>query len=303
MSTILRLGTRASPLALWQANHVADLLRKVAPHQPVELVTVETTGDQVRDKPLSQIGGDGLFTKQIQLALLDNTVDIAVHSLKDLPTTFVEGLILAAVPPRGPTGDALISRRHKSFDALPQGAIVATSSLRRRAQILHRRPDLRMADIRGNVETRLRKLSEGDIDATILAQAGLERLGLTDHITEILDSVWMLPAVGQGALGLECRAEDRATQSLLQKLNDPPTSAAARAERAMLRVLGGGCQVPIGAKTRIDNRMLTLHGAVLTPDGRQRIAAEISGSLDDAETLGERLAHDLLSRGASDLLK
>src|SRR5580765_6302904 len=155
MSTILRLGTRASPLALWQANHVADLLRKVAPHQPVELVTVETTGDQVRDKPLSQIGGDGLFTKQIQLALLDNTVDIAVHSLKDLPTTFVEGLILAAVPPRGPTGDALISRRHKSFDALPQGAIVATSSLRRRAQILHRRPDWRMADMRGYVETRL----------------------------------------------------------------------------------------------------------------------------------------------------
>src|SRR5436190_797004 len=203
--TPLRIGTRGSPLALWQAHHVADLLRAVSPDRPIELVEIQTIGDQVRDVPLVQLGGEGAFTKAIQQALLDRRVDVAVHSLKDLPTFVVEGLLLAAVPPRGPTGDALVSKKHRSLAELPLAAIVATSSLRRKAQLLHRRPDLKLIDIRGNVETRLRKLVEQNLDATILAQAGLVRLGLAEHITEILDAAWMFPAVGQGALGLECR--------------------------------------------------------------------------------------------------
>src|SRR5436309_4609651 len=202
---MLRIGTRGSRLALWQANYVAERLRA---HTPVELVEIQTAGDQVRDVPLAQIGGEGVFTKELQRALLDGSVDVAVHSLKDLPTQPVEGLVLAAVPPRGPTGDVLVAVHVSRFDDLPSGARVATGSLRRRAQLLHRRPDLRLADIRGNVETRLRKLAEQDLDAIILAQAGLERLKLAASITEILDPHWMLPAVGQGALGLECRTDD-----------------------------------------------------------------------------------------------
>jgi hydroxymethylbilane synthase len=299
MTRTLRLGTRASPLALWQANHVADLLR---PYVSVELVEIETTGDQVRDRPLSQIGGDGLFTKEIQRAVLGGRADVAVHSLKDLPTTPVDGLVLAAVPARGPTGDAFVSLRHRTFEELPQLATVASSSLRRRAQMLLRRPDLRLVDIRGNVETRLRKLAEQDLDAIILAQAGLERLGLSAQCTEILDPAWMLPAVGQGALGLECRADDGATRSLLEKLDHPPTSAAVRAERSMLRALGGGCQVPIGASTRIDGATLTLRGVVLPPNGARRVLAESSGPSAAAETLGQTVAHSLLAQGANDLL-
>ncbi len=194
MTTPLRIGTRGSPLALWQANHVAGLLRPLASPRPVALVEIETAGDRVTDVALSQIGGDGVFTKEIQRALLAGTVDVAVHSLKDLPTAPVEGLALGAVPARGPTGDVFVSRRHSRFDLLPLGAVVATSSLRRRAQALHRRPDLQLVNIRGNVETRLRKLDEQNLDAIILAQAGLERLGLAKQITEILDPAWMLLA-------------------------------------------------------------------------------------------------------------
>ncbi|HYV37395.1 MAG TPA: hydroxymethylbilane synthase [Gemmataceae bacterium] len=303
MSKPLRLGTRASPLALWQAHHVADLLRRAVPDLAIEFIHIETTGDQIRDKPLSQIGGDGLFTKQIQLAVQENRADVAVHSLKDLPTFAVDGLTLAAVPMRGPTGDAFVSQRHRSFDTLPIGATVATSSLRRRAQILHRRPDLKLVDMRGNVETRLRKLEEQNLDATVLAQAGLERLGLANVITEILDPAWMLPAVGQGALGLECRTADSVTTDLLRLLDHPPTAHAVRAERAMLRALGGGCQVPIGAKTIFKDHSLTLCGAVLSPDGSKRIASDISGPLADSESLGRRLAETLLQQGAKNLLK
>src|SRR5687767_10218894 len=231
--TPLRIGTRGSPLALWQAHHVAGLLRpRVAP-RPVELVEIQTSGDIDRSTSLTQIGGQGVFTKEIQKALLAGTVDVAVHSLKDLPTVEFEGLVLAAVPPRGPTGDALVSLKHRRFEELPSGAVVASSSLRRRAQLLHRRPDLKLIDIRGNVDTRLRKLDEQGLDATILAQAGLVRLGLSQHITEVLDPAWMLPAVGQGALGLECRADDAETRALLDGLNDPATYYAVLAERAM----------------------------------------------------------------------
>jgi hydroxymethylbilane synthase len=302
MNSPLRIGTRGSPLALWQANHVADLLRPLAAPRPVELVLIQTTGDRVQDRPLAQIGGDGLFTKEIQRALLEGTADVAVHSLKDLPTFPVEGLVLAAVPRRGPTGDAFVSRRHRTFESLPPGAVVATSSLRRRAQLLHRRPDLRLVEMRGNVETRLRKLAEQDLGALVLAQAGLERLGLGGAITELLDPAWMLPAVGQGALGLEGRADDRETLRLLEPLNDAPSRQAVLAERALLRGLGGGCLVPIGAAARVEGDTLSLRGAVLSPDGRERVAGQTTGPVADAEALGRRLAEDLMARGARALL-
>ena len=300
--TPLRIGTRGSPLALWQANYVADRLRPLAVPCAVELVEVQTTGDRVRDVPLARIGGDGVFTKEIQRALLDGAVDVAVHSLKDLPTLPVEGLALAAIPRRGPAGDAFVSRRHPSFDALPPGAVVATSSLRRRAQVLYRRPDVRLVDIRGNVETRLRKLADQGLDALILAQAGLERLGFGEWITEALHPGWMLPAVGQGALGLECRAEDAVTRALLRGLDDPPTRQAVQAERSLLRGLGGGCLVPVGADATVAGETLTLRGAVFQADGKARVDGTVSGPAAAAEMLGARLAQDLLSRGAGALL-
>jgi hydroxymethylbilane synthase len=274
----------------------------LAAPRPIELVQIETSGDVVRDLPLSQIGGDGVFTKEIQRALLSNVVDVAVHSLKDLPTTYVEGLTLGAVPPRGATGDVFVSRRHARFDDLPQGAVVATGSLRRRAQALHRRPDLKMTPIRGNVGTRLSKLDEQGLDAIILAQAGLERLGLSTHITEILDPLWMLPAVGQGALGLECRTDDSATLNILGQLNDGPTRQAVLAERALLRGLGGGCLVPIGARAVIVGDRLTLSAAVLAPDGSRRVADETEGPAVDAEQIGQALAERMWEQGARELL-
>ncbi len=300
--TPLRIGTRGSKLALWQANHVAERLRPLTAPRPVELVVIATAGDQVRDVPLAQIGGEGVFTKEIQRALLDGSVDVAVHSLKDLPTIPVEGLVLAAVPERGPTGDVFVSEKHRRFDDLPRGAVLATSSLRRRAQALHRRPDLKLIDIRGNVETRLRKLHETGIDATLLAEAGLVRLGLATAITEVLDPDWMLPAVGQGALGLECRADDRETLGLVERLNHLPTRRAVLAEREMLRALGGGCQVPMGAVCRIAGDVLVLRGAVVRANGTQRVEAELSGLADDPEGIGRRVAGELLARGVGKLL-
>ncbi|HZV06715.1 MAG TPA: hydroxymethylbilane synthase [Gemmataceae bacterium] len=298
----LRIGTRGSPLALWQARHVAERLRPFAQPRSVELIEIETSGDRIRDMALTQIGGDGVFTKEIQRALLAGSVDVAVHSLKDLPTTFFAGLMLAAVPERGPSGDAFVSRKHRSFDELPAGAIVGTSSLRRRSQALHRRPDLNLVNLRGNVETRLRKLDEQELDAIILAEAGLQRLGLGSSITELLDPQWMLPAVGQGALGLECRTDDADTQALLDRLNDQPTRQAVLAERALLRGLGGGCLVPVGALSRIEGDRLHLRGAVLTPDGKLRVAAEHSGAAAEAEVVGQQLAGMLLASGARELL-
>ncbi len=302
MTSHLRIGTRGSSLALWQAHHVSALLRTAAPGLTIELIEIQTTGDQVRDVPLVQLGGQGAFTKEIQKAVQVGTVDVAVHSLKDLPTFAVEGLMLAAVPERGPTGDALVSRHHDSFAALPSGATVATSSLRRRAQALHRRPDLRLVDIRGNVETRLRKLETQRLDALILAEAGLRRLGLGAVITEILDPVWMLHAVGQGALGLECRSNDTATRELLARIDHEPTRQMVLAERALLRGLGGGCQVPVGAQTTRDGERLTLRGVVIRPDGVVRIEGLVSGLRTAAEELGQRLAEELLERGARALL-
>lgn len=298
----IRIGTRASPLALWQANHLSKLLQESVPGQPIRLVEIQTGGDADRSAPLSQLGGQGVFTKEIQRALLDDKVDVAVHSLKDLPTEPTTGIHLAAVPTRGPTGDALISERHDSFDALPEGATVATGSLRRRAQLLHRRADLNLVEIRGNVDTRLRKLRDEQLDAIILAEAGLVRLGHKAVITELLDKTWFYPAVGQGALGLECRVDDTETTKTLSRIDDARAHAEALAERAMLRSLHGGCHVPIGASTCWSGDELQLDGVVLDPQGTQRIHDSVIGTAARSESLGEDLAQRLLAKGAARLL-
>lgn len=298
----LRLGTRGSQLALWQANHVAALLRPLVVPQPVELVVIDTVGDQVQDRPLSAMGGFGVFTKAIQEALLDGRADIAVHSLKDLPTIPVAGLILGGTPARGPTGDAFVSTTHKHFDELPQGAVIGTSSLRRKAMLLNRRPDLKVVDLRGNVETRLRKLTEQNLDAIVLAEAGLVRLGMGDRITHLLDPAWMLPAVGQGAIGLECREDDHETRDVLGALTHRPTMAAVTAERAMLYALGGGCLVPIGATVTTGESEITVKGAVYSQDGARKIVESLRGPRDKPLNVGAELAARLLSAGARDLL-
>lgn len=302
MNAPLRLGTRGSALALWQADYVAARLRPVAAPRPVERVIIETHGDRDQATALSAMGGFGVFTRAIQNALHADKADVAVHSLKDLPTIPEPGLELVAVPPRGPTGDAFVSTKHRRFDDLPDGATVGTSSLRRRAMLLNRRPDLRLFDLRGNVDTRLRKLDEQGFDAIILAEAGLVRLGLADRVTELLDPAWMLPAVGQGAIGLECRADAADTIHLVEALADGDTLARVRAERAMLLALGGGCLVPIGATSRVTPAGLTVRGMVLSPDGRRKVAATHTGPADTPLAVGQELAAMLLSEGAGELL-
>jgi hydroxymethylbilane synthase len=299
----MKLGTRSSPLALWQAHFVQSRLQALSSTRPVALVKIETHGDRDQASALSAMGGFGVFTKAIQNALLQNEADLAVHSLKDLPTIPVEGLELVAVPPRGPTGDAFVSRKHKKFEDLPQGATVGTSSLRRRAQLANHRPDLQLIELRGNVDTRLRKLDEQNLDAIILAEAGLVRLGLADRITEVLDAEWMLPAVGQGAIGLECRSADAETRQIAEGLTDPETWHRVLAERAMLWTLGGGCLVPIGATSRVDHGVLTLRGVVLSPDGQRRVIATHRGSASTPLAVGQELAGMLLGEGAGELLK
>ncbi len=302
MNTPLRIGTRGSALALWQANHIADRLRPLAHPRPVELVLIETHGDRDQASALSSMGGFGVFTKAIQTALLDDRVDVAVHSLKDLPTIVEPGLELVAVPARGPTGDAFVSLRHRRFDDLPEGAIIGTSSLRRRAQLLNRRRDLKLLDLRGNVDTRLRKLADQNLDGIILAEAGLVRLGLADRITELLDPSWMLPAVGQGAIGLECRSDDDDTKQIVEVLRHAETFQRVQAERAMLFALGGGCLVPIGTTSNILDGVLTIRGAVLSPDGRRRVVATHTGPAHTPLAIGQELAAMLQAEGADELL-
>jgi hydroxymethylbilane synthase len=302
MTPPLRLGTRSSPLALWQAQFVQRELTAET-ERSVELVHIETHGDRDQASALSNMGGFGVFTKAIQNALLDQRADVAVHSLKDLPTIPTDGLELAAVPARGPNGDAFVSRKHKRFDDLPKGAVVGTSSLRRRAMLLHQRPDLTLIDLRGNVDTRLRKLDEQNLDAIILAEAGLVRLGLADRITEILDPTWMLPAVGQGAIGLECRTTDAESRTAVEPLNDPDTMARVTAERAMLYALGGGCLVPIGAVSKVEGGVLGIRGAVLSPDGQRQVTATHKGLAKHPLAIGQELAAMLLGEGAAELLK
>ena len=303
MNTALRLGTRRSPLALWQARHVEAKLLPLVDPVAIELVLIDTHGDRDQATALSNMGGFGVFTKAIQDALLDRRADVAVHSLKDLPTVPTTGLELVAVPPRGPTGDAFVSVKWPRFDDLPAGATVGTSSLRRRAQVLNRRPDLRLVDLRGNVDTRIRKLTEQNLDAIILAEAGLIRLGLENHITEVLDAEWMLPAVGQGAIGLECRTTDEYARETVGGVSDPDSWARVTAERAMLAALGGGCLVPIGTTSDVTRGVLTVRGAVLSMDGKRRVVATHWGAADAPLAVGQELAAMLLAEGAAEVLE
>ena len=305
----LQLGTRASALARWQAEWVAAQL-KACGHDVV-LVPITTQGDVVHGS-LGQAGGVGLFTKELQQALLDGRIDLAVHSLKDLPTDRVAGLALAGVPPRESVHDVLLSRDRMTLTELPAGAVVGTGSLRRRAQLLHLRPDLRPADIRGNVDTRIRKLQGGDFDAIVLAEAGLNRLELTAHVTQVLTTAEMLPAVGQGALGIEAREDDARTRAAVAALDDAASHAAVLAERSLLATLRGGCLAPVGAWGRVgaDGR-LRLDAAVLSADGKERLAAAEAADLAGAETadravataLGRRVGEKLLAQGAAALIQ
>ncbi len=261
-------------------------------------------GDREQQGPIGQIsGGDGVFTKELERALAAGEIDLAVHSLKDLPTAMPPELVLAAVPRRGPTGDVLIASRASSFDELPQGAIVGTGSLRRRAQLWHARPDLRMGDIRGNVDTRLRKVDSGEFDAIVLAEAGLERLGLAGFITELLSKTLILPAVGQGALGVETRADDGRTREAVRVLEDFETRQGVEAERSMLSKLCGGCLAPIGAWGRLEDGQLRLSGVVSSGDGRTRLLATHGAPAGAAAELGQRVAEDLLAQGAAALIE
>ncbi|APW64166.1 hydroxymethylbilane synthase [Paludisphaera borealis] len=302
-SAPLRIGTRGSRLARWQADWVADRLRAAHPGLTVELIEIKTQGDRDRNSPLAAIGGTGLFTKEIQRAVVDGQVDVAVHSLKDLPTQGPDALILAAVPPREDVADALIAPIHRTLAALPAGSRIGTSSLRRRAQILFVRPDLDVTTIRGNVETRLNQALDQKIDAVILAWAGLHRLGLEGHVTQRLEPPDFLPAVGQGALGIECRRDDPTTRGLLAVLDDPDTHHAVVAERRALAELEGGCMIPMAAWARRTSAdLLALDAVVFEPDGRQRIAASLQGPIDDPDALGRRVAEALRQEGAEPLL-
>lgn len=296
---MIRLGTRNSQLALWQSNWVADRLR--AAGQEVELVPLTTAGD-VAVGSLRELGGEGLFTKRLQLALLENEIDLAVHSLKDLPTDPVVGLQLTAVPPREDVRDAWVSNRFVAWQDLPAGARVGTGSLRRAAQLRWLRPDIEVLDLRGNVDTRLRKLDEEHYEAIVLACAGLRRLNLTERITQALDLSIMLSAVGQGALGLETRIDDGATVAAVGLLNDPATAACVTAERAFLNETRAGCTAPVAAHAVLRDRRLHLSAAILSPDGAQRLDWQIGGPMEQASDLGRQLAQQLFSMGGQAIL-
>ncbi|MCA9054312.1 MAG: hydroxymethylbilane synthase [Planctomycetaceae bacterium] len=302
----IRLATRASRLALWQAHHVANLLRQAVPDVAVELVEVSTVGDRDLASRLAAMGGQGVFTREVQAAVLDGRADVAVHSLKDLPTETAAGLLLAGVPTRGPRWDSLVApvgKKLESIDDLPAGARVATGSLRRRAQLLNARPDLVLCEVRGNVETRLRKLDDGEFDAMILAEAGLERLDLAGRISGRLAPPLMLPAVGQAALGLECRDDDSLACELLGRLTDPVTFTEVMAERACLRTLRAGCHAPVGVLTTMnDANKLSIEAVVLSPDGQERIHAVMAGAMESPESVGEEIARQLAASGADRLL-
>ncbi len=295
----LRIGTRKSALARWQADWVAEQLQKSGAQ--IEMIYITTKGD-VTTGPLDQAGGQGLFTKAIQAALLNDEIDLAVHSLKDLPTEKVEGLTLGATPPRQEAADALVAREPVTLQELPEAAVVGTGSLRRKAQLLHLRPDLQIRDIRGNLDTRLRKLDEKEYVAIMLAVAGLNRLGWKDRITQSLPLDTMLPAAGQGALGIEVREGDDRVLEHVSKLNDTATNASVTAERSLLANLRAGCLAPVGAWGRVEEEQLLLDAVVLSADGKQRLHVHRAGAPADAFALGKQAAEDLLSQGAEDLI-
>ncbi len=305
---ILKLGTRSSALALWQSNWVATQLRELG--FAIELVKISTSGD-VKSGPIGAIGSQGVFTKEIQRALLEKEVDFAVHSLKDLPTEDIPGLCLTSVPPRESVGDVLVSNEISSFDEIPKGALIGTGSMRRKAQLLNQRPDLQVEDIRGNVDTRLQKLDDGAYQAIILAESGLKRLGLTERITHVIDRGVMIPAVGQGALGIECREEDTYVREVLDHLNDLTTFLCVTAERAMLKALRAGCLAPVGAWGQLQEDQLHLQGVVLSGTGDQRVDSDslvdLSGQtaaaqVESATALGQAVAESLIAQGATGLI-
>ncbi|KGT87789.1 porphobilinogen deaminase [Erwinia typographi] len=302
LDKILRIATRQSPLALWQAHYVQQRLMACHPGLRVDLVPMVTRGDVILDTPLAKVGGKGLFVKELELAMLSDRADIAVHSMKDVPVTFPEGLGLVTICERDDPLDAFVSNQYDSVDALPQGAVVGTSSLRRQCQLSARRPDLVIRSLRGNVGTRLSKLDAGEYDAIILAVAGLKRLGLSDRVRYAMPAEESLPAVGQGAVGIECRLDDSQTIALLSALNDEDTAVRVKAERAMNTRLDGGCQVPIGSFALLQGDELWLRGLVGSPDGKELIRGERRGPRTDAEKMGISLAEELLNNGAREIL-
>lgn len=303
MIKTLKIATRQSPLALWQAEHIRERLETLHAGLKVELVTFVTQGDKILDTPLAKIGGKGLFVKELEAALLDGRADLAVHSMKDVPMALPEGLSLAVICEREDALDAFVSNTYSKFEDLPLGAKVGTSSLRRKCQILKARPDLEIIDLRGNVGTRLSKLDDGLYDAIILASAGLKRLGLAERIRHTLDAQTSLPAVGQGALGLECRGDDARVLELIRPLLHPETDACVRAERAFNTYLEGGCQVPIAGYATLNDQQIQLEGRVGSVDGQTLLVAKVEGPVEQAETLGVSLAKALIDQGAADLLK
>ncbi len=298
----LKIATRKSPLALWQANFVKDRLEALYPELQVELVPMSTQGDKILDTPLAKVGGKGLFVKELETAMLEGRADIAVHSMKDVPVEFPEGLGLHTICEREDPRDAFVSNRFRQIDELPQGAVVGTSSLRRQCQLRAARPDLVIRDLRGNVNTRLAKLDAGEYDAIILAAAGLKRLEMAHRITAFIEPEQSLPANGQGAVGIECRLDDHELHALLAPLEHPETRIRVLTERAMNRALQGGCQVPIGAYALVQGEEVWLRGLVGSPDGSRVIRDEIRGPLADGEALGHTLAQRLLADGADVIL-
>lgn len=296
------IGTRGSALALWQAEHVRSLLQRAYPRLTVDLKIIKTQGDKNLISSLSMIGGKGVFTKELEHALLRNEIDLAVHSLKDLPTSLPKGLAIGCIPKREDVRDVFLSTKWKRFDKLPEGAVVATGSLRRKSQLLHLRPDLDIVDLRGNVQSRLKKLEESDWDGMILAHAGLKRLKLRAHVREVFSSHVVLPAVGQGALGIEIRKGDARVLKFIRTLHHPATAAAAAAERALLAGLGGGCQVPIGAHARVSRGGLVMDAFVARLDGAVLLRVRDTGTLRNPGALGTRLAQRLYANGAKEIL-
>ena len=303
MTQLIRIATRKSALALWQAEYVKSQLEHFHPDLVVELIPMVTKGDIILDTPLAKVGGKGLFVKELEVAMLENRADIAVHSMKDVPVEFPDGLGLEVICPREDPRDAFVSNKIQAFENLPQGAIVGTSSLRRQCQIKALRPDLDIRDLRGNVNTRLRKLDDGEYDAIILAAAGLIRLEMPERIRQFIAPEMMLPANGQGAVGIECRTNDERIKCLLAPLEDKATRYRVLAERAMNRALEGGCQVPIGSYAELTGDTLYLRGLVGAVDGSVIIHDEVTGLVSEAESLGKQLADKLLAKGAGDILK
>ncbi|NCC27333.1 MAG: hydroxymethylbilane synthase [Gammaproteobacteria bacterium] len=302
MSNIIRIATRKSPLAMWQAEHVSALLTKLHPGLEIQIVGMTTKGDKILDAPLAKVGGKGLFVKELEQGMLEGVADIAVHSMKDVPVEFPEGLHLAVIMDREDPRDAFVSNRFEGLDDLPQGACVGTSSLRRQCQLADRRPDLRIEPLRGNVNTRLAKLDAGEYDAIILAAAGLMRLGFESRIRSRITPEDSLPAIGQGAIGIECRSEDPRTNALIAPLHHRDTADRVLAERAMNARLHGGCQVPIAGHALIEGDRLVLKGLVGTPDGSRILRAESEGPREDWEAIGTRVADALLAQGAGEIL-